>query len=400
VTLRYARMSYTVTQFRATLKGKKPTTITSWVGRGEAAPKGQSPRPWAGYIGRLVDIAGPDTYVHDLGPEHIDKLLAYYEDKPASYNLCLQALKAYLSFCSRYRYMSEPARERLLEGAQRKKVKAGAKRFLSVSELEAILKGTAQRHPVWRMVAVLAWYTALRQSEIIGLTIGQMRAEENHISVYRRKVDEWFSAPLSETLRDEIFSVWLPVYAAETGYSDWREMQADHPDWPLLPRIAAGVSKAGERWAHIVTTKGHPVPYKSGIQAMMHEALADAGIKKMPREGMHLYRRSAAMMCFTEWEREAQELAARGLPTINPLDLTSKMLGHKSPITTLNYLDMEHGKRELSRAMLERNPIDKARARAAGAADPTPLAPDLDQAALSGTVSDLAAFRARKAGVA
>lgn len=374
MTLRYVNMLSAAVAYKEDLiaLGKATTTIEARCGRKD---------PHGGHIGRLVAIAGDNTLVRDLSREHVNSLFSEAKST-GDFNNMLVNIRGFLAFCKARQYISENRVKELMEGRKTKSWQRDEKIYLTVQQYDKALMllgdpdhsftvgdKNKKGHPQRRAALAIAWNTCLRQSEITGMKMQDLRPAEHELRVWREKQDEFFSVPTHPGFERELYGIWLPYYAREAGYGSWEEMASDHPDWPVLPRL----QMYGRDVVKIVPGK----PYKSGIEAIAKETLAVLGIKSHGGDGMHMFRRSSARCLFKIWAKmESNDQA---------LVRVQQMLGHKSIVDTMKYIGYDKEKEELMTVVKASDPFDALRE----------AAPVLPMPEPEGVVS-LAAFKARR----
>lgn len=384
---RLITLASSIDSFRTYLQAKNASQ--SWVkqsiGVGPAAPgtvvatshwSAKKRRPYAGYIGALVDTAGPSRLLRDLRREDLDALFLRYSARPASYNCCLAAVRLYIRFAADYGYMSSSRADDLLKGRDRATNERKEMYYLTLKDYDRALE--LAKHPQRRAILATAWNTLLRQSEITGMKLRNLNRTEKKIIVWRSKQKKNFDVTISPSLDRELFGLWLPAYALAAGYGTWEGMAEENPDWPVFPRL----QHCGNRTEIMPGT-----PIRHSIEYVAKEVLASLGVNwsrngedDYEGQGMHMFRRSAARCLFGIWSKV--EGGNRALFRVGA------MLGHKDIKTTQLYIGYDPERQELHEMISEADPFDALREAGQVAVIPGVLN--------AGNVTDLAAFRRAK----
>lgn len=266
-------------------------------------------------------------------------------------NGTLAALRGFTAWAVRMRYLRPAAAVEALGGRQTKAVHRQPKHYIDVSEFPKLLDCAGETHPIERAVIALALYTLCRQSEIIGLKLGDVDLANRELSVYRNKRSRHTTVTISPDLFDELDN-WLSWYACKMGLgmgpAAVQAMMTRHPDWRLIPHWAYGKERgprgfyvAGDGQAAIT-----PTDSPARLEYVLKRALTASGVSTRNGrvvdhlgEGIHTIRRSGARALLDHLEGP--------MGADRALLMVSAMLDHDDTQMTLRYIGRHIDKQRL-----------------------------------------------------
>jgi integrase len=288
----------------------------------------------------LARFAGScrDIQVKSLTPAHIAR---FYDSLPktrASHNRALSALRGFVSYLERMRYLKAGSASFLLGDRKTQKFTRKPKYYIPPSQFGPMLDAAGERHPADRMTLALALYTLGRQGEIAGLRLKDVDCEAKTIRIYRGKRKRWTTVQICPELWTE-FARWIYTYAGSQHYLDPRLMMEDHPDWYLVPGLDCikGRSPTGEYDAKLTEYQLAPERPAVRLERLVKRMLDIFGAQtedgkwvKHLGEGMHTIRRSGARAMIDYLSNTWGEDKA--------LLMVSTMLDHETTTMTLLYI--------------------------------------------------------------
>jgi integrase len=294
-----------------------------------------------GFVGVVQALKGPTPTTGQIDHICVDRYLSAHEGGHGSRSNKLQALKSYLGYLER-RGLLRPGLSvaKLLEGYKAKREPRKPKYYIPSEDFPALL--AVAHDPRDRAALAMALYTLARQGEISLLTLRQAAERGRTIKVYREKRKRWTDSPVGRELDTEL-ETWLKAYADKTGYQDWRQMAAEHPDWYLIPAKHTGPGY----W------RPKPEVPAERMEGIVKTALTDLGVTETLKgssvehlsEGMHTIRRSGARALF---KRLVKALGYEGA-----LTFVQAMLDHETQEMTLRYIGMDWVKEQLNEWIIE-----------------------------------------------
>lgn len=263
-------------------------------------------------------------------------------------NGSLAALRGFLAWAVRMRYLPAASAEIALQGRQTRKVERQPKHYVDVADFPRLLDCAGESHPIERAVIALALYTLCRQSEIIGLRLQDVDLANRKLRVYRNKRKRWTEVTISPDLHAELIE-WLEWYADHTETWMVDTMMSTHPDWHLIPHWAY-IKVRDEKGGAFTGTNGDAVitPDASPrrLEGVLKRALTKLGVKtrngdsvKHLGEGIHTIRRSGARALLDHLEGAVGADRA--------LLMVSAMLDHDDTQMTLRYIGKHIDKERL-----------------------------------------------------
>jgi integrase len=293
--------------------------------------------PERGFLGVVQTLKGPRPTTGQIDHLCVDKFLAAHRGGLGSRTNKIQSLRHYLSWLET-RGLLRPGltAAKLLTGYKAKREQRRPKYYIPVEDFPSML--SVAHDPRDRAVLALALYTLARQSEIAALRLGGLPAGDDKVlRIYREKRKRWTDSPMGRELRGEL-DIWLKAYADHEGYTDWRQMAAEHPDWYLVP-----AKWSGQHGWHL-----RPDERIDRMESIAKLALTDLGVVSTTAgasvehlgEGMHTVRRSGARALFARLVKSAGYESA--------LTFTQSMLDHETQEMTLRYIGMDWVREQLN----------------------------------------------------
>lgn len=276
------------------------------------------------------------------------KITAYFKTVTTgpTRNMALYALRGFLAWCVRMRYLTPAAAAIVLDGRKPKAVSPQPKHYIPVTQFRDLLDCAGETHPVERAVIALALFTLCRQSEIAGIKLGDVDLGERQLAVWRKKLKRATQVTISPDLYRELIR-WLNWYATATGCAGVHELTTRHRDWQLIPHFTytRGRASNGQYVSEdgAVITPDQPPRL---LQFVVKRALTGLGAKTRSGvsvdhlgEGIHTIRRSGARALLDHLE--ANVGADRALLMVRA------MLDHDDTRMTLRYVGRDIDKHRL-----------------------------------------------------
>lgn len=273
-----------------------------------------------------------------LTPQHVSRFFQTLPSTRASHNRALSALRAFMDYLERMKYL-DPGDGKWLLGDRKTKVfTRQPKYYIPVSQFQPMIEAAQERHYADRITLALAFYTLARQGEIASIQLRDLDLEAGMIRIHRFKRKRWTDVTICPELMAEL-DIWLGVYAEETDYgcADW--MIRDHPDWFLAPKVIAvkGRAPGGHFDASLTTWRIEPESQAEGLEYLVKRMLDIFGAQtedgrrvRHKGEGMHTIRRSGARAMIDHLASVYGEDKA--------LLMVSTMLDHEDTKMTLTYI--------------------------------------------------------------
>jgi integrase len=262
-----------------------------------------------------------DPQVHNLSAETAEfYFAALTNQQPSSYNKVLQRVRLFLAFCARRGWTAgDPLAE-----LRARRVPSKERMRLNGNQLRRLVECT--EHPRDRALLACAVGTALRASDLIALTVGDLDLESGYLRVSIQKTQAEDRLPITQDLDAEMrrWLVWYAERLAMSGLSLTSDMR-------LFPSMGATNSARVPRGRPL--KYAHPKPWTKASHpaAIVQRGLLRIGIDQTRHEGLHTIRRSVGRLVFEH---------ASALGHDSSLRVTAALLGHKSTQTTELYLGL------------------------------------------------------------
>ena len=316
-----------------------------------------------------------------LTPAHISR---FYDSLPktrASHNRALTALRGFVKYLERMKYLKAGSSDFLLGDRKTQKFTRKPKYYIPPSHFGPMMRAAAERHPVDRMTLALAFYTLGRQGEIAQLRLKDVDWDQGTIRIFRPKRKRWTIVQICPELREEL-GRWLSFYGADRGYATSAFMRQAHPDWYLVPGldcIKHRNPKTGAYDAKLTEYRVNPELRAVRLERLVKRMLDIFGAQtedgkwvKHLGEGMHTIRRSGA--------RAMIDYLTNVYGDDKALLMVSTMLDHETTTMTLLYIGRsleqkrlnaflagnsmygDHGRAQPDRSNVVELPLDGVRA--------------------------------------
>lgn len=284
---------------------------------------------------RLRRAAGK-LYVHEVTPEHIDKVFAEHAAKGnglGTRNNTVTNLRVFFKWCARNKYMSPFDFDNPMDGRKRKRYEKEHPPPIAHEHWPMLLDMAGDRHPLHRAFWALGLYTFARASEILPLRMWDLKLTGSRWTVDIERTKTKLAADafaIAPELCEEI-TRWL------TWYNQWAIEQHGVPirrDWYVIPRMRAwrgfegfsitpdlprNSSNVGQIVKPVLIEYGYPVTDENG--------------KANYWAGAHALRRSGARAWYNELRQseKGRDLALR---------VVQAALGHLTQAQTEAYLGL------------------------------------------------------------
>lgn len=291
-------------------------------------------------INRLMEQVGPKAYISALDAYHIDLTINASREKrikrdgTADYRTgCAKStLNAYRSdlrhfgnwLVIRGYKKSNPAAHVENEKTSTPKFK---RRPLSRDQAAKLIEIAWADHPRDGMTALLMLSTGMRESEVIGLTWGNLNYSRSKAEAYRPKIGDQHDAFFTDELDGEL-AKWKIYFEERHG-----PVQSD---WYIVPALA----HKGERPGHFRMDPSWPmVPtnMQNSVGVRVKAWLAAVGEEDLRGKGSHTLRRTAGNLLMDEDGFDIRDVQT--------------FFGHNSVQQTEQYLDRNQAKEKLSRKL-------------------------------------------------
>lgn len=236
----------------------------------------------------------------------------------ATFNQYLTCLRVFFQFCRAEGYINHDpmANLRNLKVPQRPRQQPNPQILLEMIE--------SAEFPRDRAYLATACNTALRQSEILAIRVGDVNLETGFIGVVIKKTGDIDQQPISADLAAELRR-WFREYATNIGRPLRDEdMLIPTTTSPLIVRRANGTITRSPR-----LYRPHLAPTR--MESVVQAAMKKAGLATY-YEGSHTIRRAVARAYFDRVATERGDVAA--------LRETASLLHHTNLHTTERYLGM------------------------------------------------------------
>lgn len=298
------------------------------------------------YLRKFGECGGWDRSVKIVSPDLATRFFASLSTQHTR-NMALAALRGFLGWCVRMRYLPAESVAIALGTRQTRKVARKPKHYIPVGQFPALLDAAGETHPIERAAVAVALFTLCRQSEIAAIKLSDVDLAARKITVWRMKRQRHTTVAISPDLHAELIR-WLRWYADQTGNMHPVTMMRDHPDWLLIPHWAY-VKVRGPR-GNYVGTDGDailtPDRPPRRLEYVLKRALTNLGVVTRKGysvdhlgEGLHTIRRSGARALLDHLEGNVGADRA--------LIMVSKMLDHEDTKMTLRYIEMDIDKERL-----------------------------------------------------
>jgi len=311
-------------------------------------------RTQMGYLKRFAEST-KDIQVRSLTPHHVTRFFQDLPNTRASHNRALSALRCFVRFLERMKYLKAGASGFLLGDRKAQKFTRAPKYYIPVSQFGPMLDAAERRHPVDRATLALAFYTLGRQGEISGLRLKDVDIDNRTIRMYREKRKRWTVVQMCPELYDELFS-WLYCYATTYGYRNPQQLIEEAADWFLVPALDCirghtnGVFDADKTTYQLV-----PDRQAERLEVLVKRMLDIFGAqtengsrRRHKGEGMHTIRRSGARAMIDYLAGEFGEDKA--------LLMVSTMLDHETTTMTLLYIGRSLEQKRLNAFLATQSP--------------------------------------------
>jgi integrase len=289
------------------------------------------------YLTRFADCCN-EIQARSLTPQHVAKFYDTLPKTRASHNRALSALRGYVAYLERMKYLKAGSASFLLGDRKTQKFTRQPKYYIPPSQFGLMLDAAERRHPVDRMTLALAFYTLGRQGEIAGLRLKDVDLEGGTIRLYRPKRKRWTVVQMCPELRDELVR-WFDHYCQAAGYLIFPHMQDAHPGWFLVPGLECvrGRREDGPYDASKTTYNINPELQATRLEKLVKRMLDIFGAQtedgkrvRHLNEGMHTIRRSGA--------RAMIDYLSGVWNDDKALLMVSTMLDHETTVMTLLYI--------------------------------------------------------------
>ena len=174
---------------------------------------------------KLLACVG-NVRVKSLSPVHGERFYAYLAGHlgPQSTNIHLSAAAAFFKWCRLRKFMQHDSDP--LGTVRAARVAKRPRRRIDAVDFPRLLDSAAT--PQHRIVVALGLYLFLRSSEIVALSVGDVRLDRGEVVVYQPKTSQYDEMPICAELDAELRR-WLTFYTEQCGLPD--------EDWPLVPAM-------------------------------------------------------------------------------------------------------------------------------------------------------------------
>lgn len=234
-------------------------------------------------------------------------------------------IRTFVRFCTKRRWIPQVRCNEIVDALNLPAIEEQRK-FLIIPGYRwpAIFEAAKTRHPLDRVICVVAFYTLMRVSELSRFTWGDILWDDKKIAFHRDKNN---GARLTVEMGDILYkTLWdwretlKGMFGVEEIPGDWHVIpsrpkcvggQKMHPEWPVLPTASA---------TDVLI-----------VGALKHACMAvgfTAG--ELEGQGIHLTRRSGAEDLYQlGWDiRLISEMLGHGKPGEPNTDQTMRYLGH------------------------------------------------------------------------
>jgi integrase len=303
--------------------------------------------PRTGLLRTAQKLKGPMPTMGQLDQGVIDTYFVTHTGVASTRANKIDAVKSFLEWAENRNLLRAGfTAKKLLDGYKATRGQRKPKHYILPNDFPRLLASPAG--PRDRAVIALALYTLARQSEIITLDFRHLDLDGKKIHLFRSKTKRWTVTGLTPALEEEMIS-WLRVYAEKTGYEDYRQMMADHPEWLVVP--------ARHTFPDGWDLK--PTQPTGRTYSIVKDALIKMGIPDVKGEGMHTIRRSGARALFKRF------MDLQGYDSA--LTFVQAMLDHGDSKMTELYIGMDWIKEQLNEWILSNDMY--------GISTPAPQAP-------------------------
>ena len=300
------------------------------------------------YLRKFAECGGLDRSVKIIGPDLTTRFFASLSTQHTR-NMALAAVRGFLDWCVRMRYIPPASAAVALGGRQTRKVERKPKHYIPVGQFPALLDAAGETHPIERATVAVALFTLCRQSEIAAVKLSDVDLSGRKITVWRKKRKRTTTVAISPDLYRELIR-WLSWYANHMDCAGLHDMMASHPDWHLIPHWAYIKVRSPEGRGYFIGTNGEatitPDQPPRRLEYVLKRALTGLGVitrnglsVEHLGEGMHTIRRSGARALLDHLEGNVGADRA--------LIMVSRMLDHEDTKMTLRYIEMDIDKERL-----------------------------------------------------
>jgi hypothetical protein len=287
--------------------------------------------------------------VCDIHTGHIaDVFNSYGTDQHASRNQLLVAVRAWLKWCVRRRFVDRDDADDALAGRKRVKYEPAPRYRMPEDRIPEALEVAGKSHQQRRAVVAMTLSTLARESEVSFIRLEKLDLEARTVLLYRVKTRRWTLDRFDPYWFTELMD-WLSWYATDQGFATPEEMIKAHPEWYLIPRLTAHGGTSPNAYKKI-----HPdMPYKR-MEYVVKYVLDEMGIETPGgngdsvthmREGMHMLRRSGA--------RAMLKHLAGTKGNDQALMMVKAKLNHKDIRQTLTYIGVDEERDFLNEYLVE-----------------------------------------------
>lgn len=288
---------------------------------------------------RLLEAAGPKTYLHEIQPAHITAVFSHIaEDGQGVKNNTVSHLRGFFEWARIYRHVTPFDSEWPINSWRRKKYEVEQPPYVPAKEWPALLDAADKFHPVYRIAAALGLYLLARgPSEIGQLRLWDLDLHNWQVRVTRDKTRmAGDDMSICGELRVELMR-WLRFYNTWAIQNRGMEVQRE---WYLLPR-----SNYNRR--SIEDYVMYPTLPRAGntYSRMATSILEEYG---SPARGSHSFRRFGGRALYNA-------LRDGGHSRDYALDVVRSMYGHKSRAMTEHYLNLQLDRETRNEAVVQHN---------------------------------------------
>lgn len=283
---------------------------------------------------RVCEAAGPRTYMHEVTPYHITKVMAEAPGQGLRNNT-ISYLRGAWKWAATHRHVSPFEHEWPINEWNRKGYEVEQPPYVPAKEFPALLNAADKFHPIYRAGAALGLYLLARgPSEIGELRLWDLDPHNWKISVTRGKTKMAADAiSVCGELRLELIR-WLQFY--ETWSQRVLKCGVQR-DWFLLPR-SKGSSYGFESYRLFPEERRAKNTISNAATSIL-EAYGS------PARGSHAFRKFGGRALYDELKRS-------GHGRDSALDIVRSMYGHKSRAMTEHYLNLKMDREERNEAIV------------------------------------------------
>jgi integrase len=302
-------------------------------------------RVYRRYLRDFAESCGERTSVASIDPGKVTRYFAGIGTQ-SNRNGAITALKGFMAWAVRMKYISPSAAANALGGRKFKTIARQPKHYIAVDDFPALLDAAGETHPIERAVIALALFTLCRASEITAIRLRDIDLPGRTLRVWRKKRQRWTDVAISPDLYAEL-AQWLNWYAEASGFRSTIGMLREHPDWHLIPRwlYEKPVNRQGRYYS---TGKAILSPDREAVllENVVKRALNGLGVRTRNGkvvehyyEGIHTIRRSGSRALLDHLEGN--------MGADRALLMVSAMLDHENPQVTLRYIGRDIEKQRL-----------------------------------------------------